>query len=161
RRNAGFRFVILNSVFLLLRSDWVVTGRGHQSRRSGDRRKRRALFGVTSRPPAGPRPVLPLSTPVLGGTAMRVLRPSIVPLLMLALALALPAGPRPASAQPYTLTTLASFNGANGNGPVAGVTLDAHGNLFGTTEFGGASDRGAVFELAAGSGTITTLASFN
>ncbi len=60
-----------------------------------------------------------------------------------------------------TITTLASFNGANGAGPSAGVVRDPQGNLFGTTGFGGAKNDGTVFELAAGSGTITTLASFN
>jgi uncharacterized repeat protein (TIGR03803 family) len=60
-----------------------------------------------------------------------------------------------------TITTLASFNGTNGNLPRAGVTLDANGNLFGTTETGGANNQGAVWELAKGSSTITALASFN
>ena len=59
------------------------------------------------------------------------------------------------------ITTLASFNGANGAAPAAGLIRDAQGNLFGTTFVGGAYDRGTVFELAAGSSTITTLASFN
>ena len=40
--------------------------------------------------------------------------------------------------------------------------MDSSGNLYGTTGQGGAStDDGTVFELAHGSGTITTLASFN
>ena len=39
--------------------------------------------------------------------------------------------------------------------------MDSSGNLYGTTAGGGASDDGTVFELAQGSGTITTLASFN
>src|SRR5215831_13818020 len=40
-------------------------------------------------------------------------------------------------AQPE-LTTLASFNGANGVGPSkAGLIADAHGDLFGTTSLGG------------------------
>ena len=60
-----------------------------------------------------------------------------------------------------TITTLASFNGANGINPVAGLVRDPRGNLFGTTLSGGANGDGTVFELAAGSGTITTLASFN
>ena len=112
------------------------------------------------------------------------------------------------AAADYTLTTLASFNGANGAVPVAGLVRDpqgnlfgttpaagpaarhglragrrqrhhhhpglvqrhqrgrsggglvrdAQGNLFGTTQFGGANGDGTVFELAAGTGTITTLA---
>ncbi len=59
------------------------------------------------------------------------------------------------------ITTLASFNGTNGANPVASLVWDSSGNLFGTTWGGGASGDGTVFELAAGSGTITTLASFN
>ena len=67
-----------------------------------------------------------------------------------------------------TITTLASFNGGNGAYP-NGVIEDSSGNLFGTTQGGGPSDApmngvfgyGTVFEVAAGSGTITTLANFN
>ena len=39
--------------------------------------------------------------------------------------------------------------------------MDSSGNLYGTTTGGGASNTGIVFELAQGSGTITTLATFN
>jgi uncharacterized repeat protein (TIGR03803 family) len=60
-----------------------------------------------------------------------------------------------------TITPLASFNGTNGQQPVAGVTFDANGNLFGTASNGGASGIGTVWELAKGSSTITPLASFN
>jgi uncharacterized repeat protein (TIGR03803 family) len=60
-----------------------------------------------------------------------------------------------------TITTLASFNGTNGGtNPSAGLIMDGSGNLYGTTTYGGASANGTVFELAKGSGTITTLASF-
>ena len=45
--------------------------------------------------------------------------------------------------------------------PYAGLIMDSSGNLYGTTESGGADGDGTVFELAKGSGTITTLASFN
>ena len=58
------------------------------------------------------------------------------------------------------ITTLASFNATNGRSPAAGVTLDSGGNLFGTTNAGGAHDAGTVYEIAQGSSTITTLASF-
>ena len=58
------------------------------------------------------------------------------------------------------ITTLASFTGDNGSGPVAGVTFDSSGNLFGTTLYGGASGAGMVYEIAKGSSTLTTLASF-
>ena len=61
-----------------------------------------------------------------------------------------------------TITALASFNGANGTNPAQGVLVrNAQGNLFGTTAGGGANGQGTVFELAAGSSNITTLASFN
>jgi uncharacterized repeat protein (TIGR03803 family) len=57
--------------------------------------------------------------------------------------------------------TLASFNGANGANPRAGVVLDSRGNLYGTTGYGGANGDGTVFELASGTSTPITLASFN
>ena len=60
-----------------------------------------------------------------------------------------------------TITTLASFNGTNGRNPSSGVVLDGQGNLYSTARFGGASSDGTVFEIANGSNTITTLASFN
>ena len=53
---------------------------------------------------------------------------------------------------------LVSFNGANGKGPTAGLLQDASGNLFGTTEYGGSGGYGTVFEIAAGSGTFSTVA---
>jgi uncharacterized repeat protein (TIGR03803 family) len=47
-------------------------------------------------------------------------------------------------------TVLYSFAGnADGASPVAGLTLDKLGNLYGTTTAGGASGNGTVFELAA------------
>jgi len=60
-----------------------------------------------------------------------------------------------------TITALASFNGTNGAGPRAGLIMDSSGNLYGNTVSGGASNVGTVFELSHGSGTITTLASFD
>jgi hypothetical protein len=61
-----------------------------------------------------------------------------------------------------TITTLASFNVSNGARPRAGVIMDSSGNLYGTTAQGGPTwEDSTVFELAQGSGTITTLASFN
>jgi uncharacterized repeat protein (TIGR03803 family) len=67
-----------------------------------------------------------------------------------------------------TPTILYSFcaqhNCADGLEPFAGLTADAGGNLFGTTEFGGANDRGTVFEIAKTAsgfaGTPTILYSF-
>jgi uncharacterized repeat protein (TIGR03803 family) len=60
-----------------------------------------------------------------------------------------------------TITTLASFNGTDGRSPRAMLLMDGSGNLYGTTQVGGAANRGTVFEVAEGSGTITTLAQFN
>jgi uncharacterized repeat protein (TIGR03803 family) len=60
-----------------------------------------------------------------------------------------------------SLTTLASFTGLNGGVPQGNLIMDASGNMYGTTSSGGASGYGTVYEVARGSGTITTLASFN
>jgi uncharacterized repeat protein (TIGR03803 family) len=60
-----------------------------------------------------------------------------------------------------TITTVAAFDGTNGSDPWGGVVMDSHGNLFGTAQLGGASNVGTVFEVAAGSNTITALASFD
>src|SRR5665213_2614355 len=60
-----------------------------------------------------------------------------------------------------TITTLASFNYDNGESPIGGVILDSLGNIYGTTEQGGASGYGTIFELAKGDSTITTLFSAN
>ena len=60
-----------------------------------------------------------------------------------------------------TLTTLASFTGADGNQPQGGVLVRASGHLFGTTTSGGADGNGTVFELAgSGDTTLKTLVSF-
>ena len=65
------------------------------------------------------------------------------------------------AAQSGVITMLASFSGSNGEFPQSGVIEDRSGNLFGTTESGGSAGDGTVFEVAAGSGAITTLASFS
>ena len=41
------------------------------------------------------------------------------------------------------------------------MTLDAQGNLYGTTASGGLGGAGTVWEIAAGTHTITTVGSFN
>jgi uncharacterized repeat protein (TIGR03803 family) len=65
----------------------------------------------------------------------------------------------------WTETVLHSFgNGTDGALPVGGLIFDAAGNLYGTTEIGGASQAGTVFELAPdghGGWTGTVLHSFN
>ncbi len=56
---------------------------------------------------------------------------------------------------------LASFDETNGQFPAAGLVLDSSGDLFGTTSSGGANGYGTVFEIANGTTSITTLASFD
>ena len=59
------------------------------------------------------------------------------------------------------ITAVASFSGSNGSFPDAGLTLDASGNLYGTTYSGGTNNDGTIFEIAAGSTAVTTIASFD
>ena len=59
------------------------------------------------------------------------------------------------------ISVLANFNGTNGSNPYAGLIEDSSGDLFGTTEFGGPSFAGSVFEWVKSSGTISVLANFN
>ena len=54
------------------------------------------------------------------------------------------------------ITTLASFNSANGASPYGGLVLDSSGNLFGTTNSGGVGNYGTVFEIVKNSNSITT-----
>jgi hypothetical protein len=63
-----------------------------------------------------------------------------------------------------TTTILTTFNGTNGNEPMGGLVMDSAGNLYGSTQLGGANGEGTLFELAkSGSGysTATVLTSFN
>ena len=64
-----------------------------------------------------------------------------------------------------TPTILVSFNGSDGADPTGGLIMDANGDLFGTTDGGGANGDGTVFEIANSSSgyasTPTTLVSFN
>ena len=66
-----------------------------------------------------------------------------------------------ASAFGATLVPIASFTGSNGQYPKAGLIFDSAGNLFGTTELGGANSAGTIFEIAKNTTTIKSLASFN
>jgi uncharacterized repeat protein (TIGR03803 family) len=64
----------------------------------------------------------------------------------------------------WTETTLVQFTGSNGLQPIAGLTFDAAGNLYGTTRFGGANGGGEVFELSpngSGGWTQTIVHSFS
>ena len=60
---------------------------------------------------------------------------------------------------------IGDFDGSDGVFPMAGLTVDANGDLFGTTYIGGADNLGTVFEIkktAAGyASTPTVLANFN
>jgi uncharacterized repeat protein (TIGR03803 family) len=64
-------------------------------------------------------------------------------------------------AQAATISTVATFNGSNGQFPRSGLIADAAGNLYGTTSTGGPSGFGLVYKLNPSTGTLTTLASFN
>ncbi len=63
---------------------------------------------------------------------------------------------------PKGYTLLYNFAGptTDGASPMAGVTSDKHGNLYGTTYWGGANNLGTVFKLDA-SGMMTVLHSFS
>src|SRR5271155_3755107 len=59
-----------------------------------------------------------------------------------------------------TLQTLATFNGANGSNPQDNVLIDSAGNIYGTTQLGGANSVGTVFEIPATTHTLNTLVTF-
>jgi len=63
-------------------------------------------------------------------------------------------------AQNSTLTTIASFNGVNGEYPFGDLLLSGS-TLFGTTRLGGAHYNGTVFSVPTRGGKITILATFN
>ena len=64
------------------------------------------------------------------------------------------------ASQAQTLTTLVSFNGANGQRPRASLVQGMDGNFYGTTEAGGANGLGTIFRMTPG-GALTTLHSFD
>jgi uncharacterized repeat protein (TIGR03803 family) len=57
------------------------------------------------------------------------------------------------------LTTLVSFDGANGANPVAGLVSGSDGHFYGTTSDGGSRGNGTVFKITT-NGVLTTLVSF-
>lgn len=89
-------------------------------------------------------------------TSSRAFPAAIVIAIFMVLAAA-----RPAFAQ--TETILYSFcpqtGCADGSDPEAGLVMDSSGNFYGTTEYGGAGDEGAVFKVTA-AGAETVLYSF-
>ena len=75
--------------------------------------------------------------------------------------------PPPGGNGPWTETVLYEFcandNCIDGNQPLGGLTLDSHGNLYGTTTAGGPHGQGVVFELSPNGGgqwTYTILYGF-
>jgi uncharacterized repeat protein (TIGR03803 family) len=57
-------------------------------------------------------------------------------------------------------TVIHSFSTHDGQYSIAPLVEDAAGNFYGTTQGGGSSDRGAVFEIAAGTGAESVIYSF-
>jgi uncharacterized repeat protein (TIGR03803 family) len=92
-----------------------------------------------------------------GGRNMN-LRTLLIVVAVFAAGFCLPAA---TTAQSFQFRVIAGFNGTNGKIPLAGLVADTSGNLFGTTQFGGTSNQGVIFELPAGASTPIALASFN
>jgi uncharacterized repeat protein (TIGR03803 family) len=71
----------------------------------------------------------------------------------------------PTTADSWRETVLYRFTGrSDGRNPIAGLVFDAAGNLYGTTQFGGDTSDGVVFELSpnfSGGWTETVLHAFN
>jgi len=70
----------------------------------------------------------------------------------------------PGANDKWTETVLYSFNGADGAAPFADPVFDSAGNLYGTTQGGGAYGTGVVYQLTPGAGgtwTEAVLHSFN
>ena len=59
------------------------------------------------------------------------------------------------------LSTLASFTGNNGNGPLGSFVVDSTGNVYGSTTSGGSSNRGTVFEYSASSKQLSAIVNFD
>ena len=53
----------------------------------------------------------------------------------------------PATGGGWTENVVFTFNGSDGNQPVSGVTLDRKGNIYGSTEYGGANFGGTAFKI--------------
>ena len=92
----------------------------------------------------------------------KVCKPCLKRRALCGLAVAIPAifGMPAATQAAATLTTLATFNGTDGNEPSSALVLDTAGNLYGTTNYGGSENEGTGFELPAGGSTPQTLLNF-
>lgn len=68
----------------------------------------------------------------------------------------------PTALTQWNYTSILAFNGSNGSNPSGPLTTDQSGNLYGTTERGGSSGYGTVYELTStgNSWTETVLYSF-
>ena len=83
--------------------------------------------------------------------------------LMIVIILSLTLAPGAWAASRYKVLYRFQVGGNDGSAPIAGLIFDAAGNLYGTTEYGGASNYGTVFKLtpnAVGSWTKSVLYSF-
>jgi uncharacterized repeat protein (TIGR03803 family) len=60
-----------------------------------------------------------------------------------------------------TLKAIFSFTGNQGSGSESAVAVDNSGNLFGTLLDDGTFSKGAIYEIASGSSTVTPIADFN
>jgi uncharacterized repeat protein (TIGR03803 family) len=65
----------------------------------------------------------------------------------------------PITGNAQTLTTLVNFNGTNGAKPLAAMVQGKDGDLYGTTQVGGAHRQGTVFKVTT-TGVLTTLYNF-
>ena len=63
------------------------------------------------------------------------------------------------AAHSQTFQTLSTLTGANGAVPTDTLVLGSDGNLYGTTQYGGAANEGTIFRMTP-SGTLKTLYSF-
>ena len=60
-----------------------------------------------------------------------------------------------------SITLQDSFDGTNGSSPTAALTAAGNGLYYGTTEYGGTSNNGAIFEFDSANGSITLKGSFD
>src|SRR6516165_5327760 len=66
----------------------------------------------------------------------------------------------PIGVSAQTFKTLHRFDGTDGANPQAGLVQATGGNLYGTTENGGANSAGTVFKISPNGGPVKTVYSF-